>query len=58
CNRQGTPPPRYQLMSDRRGGRTAWSCVVTVHGVEVPARFWYDGPWINNACEDAAERAL
>lgn len=40
------------------GGRTAWSCVVTVQGANFPARFWYDGQYVNNAREDAAEKAL
>lgn len=41
------------------GGRTAWSCVVTISGAgQIPARFWYDGQYVNNAREDAAERAL
>ena len=41
------------------GGRTAWSCVVSVAGAgSFPARFWYDGTYINNAREDAAEKAL
>ena len=40
------------------GGRTAWSCTVTVGSQTVHARFWYDGQYVNNAREDAAERAL
>ncbi|EME79008.1 uncharacterized protein MYCFIDRAFT_123698, partial [Pseudocercospora fijiensis CIRAD86] len=41
------------------GGRTAWSCVVSIAGAgSFPARFWYDGTYINNAREDAAEKAL
>lgn len=40
------------------GGRTAWSSIVTVAGQRVPARFWYDGSYVNNAKEDAAEVAL
>nr|POE87982.1 hypothetical protein CFP56_11211 [Quercus suber] len=40
------------------GGRTAWSCTVGVGGQSIPARYWYDGQYINNAKEDAAERAL
>ncbi|GAB7326677.1 hypothetical protein MBLNU13_g10636t1 [Cladosporium sp. NU13] len=39
-------------------GRTAWSCTVTVGSQTVHARFWYDGQYVNNAREDAAERAL
>ncbi|KAM0708597.1 hypothetical protein Q7P35_005249 [Cladosporium inversicolor] len=50
--------PNYQIISDRRGGRTAWSCTVTVGSQTVHARFWYDGQYVNNAREDAAERAL
>ena len=46
-------------MSDRRGGRTAWSSTVTIKGNQVVnARFWYDGQYVNNAKEDAAEVAL
>ncbi|KAJ5731126.1 uncharacterized protein N7483_005634 [Penicillium malachiteum] len=40
------------------GGRTAWSSTVSVHGRNIAARYWYDGQYINNAKEDAAEVAL
>ncbi|KAJ5464775.1 uncharacterized protein N7458_000461 [Penicillium daleae] len=41
------------------GGRTAWSSTVTVQGHNtIAARYWYDGQYINNAKEDAAEVAL
>lgn len=41
------------------GGRTAWSSTVTVGGHHnIPARYWYDGQYINNAKEDAAEVVL
>lgn len=40
------------------GGRTAWSCQVTVQGKTHAARFWYDGNNLNNAKEDAAECAV
>jgi hypothetical protein len=40
------------------GGRTAWSATVTISGQNVAARYWYDGQFINNAKEDAAEVAL
>lgn len=40
------------------GGRTAWSSTVLVQGRTVAARYWYDGQYINNAKEDAAEVAL
>ena len=40
------------------GGRTAWASVVTVYGMQIQARFWYDGKNLNNAKEDAAEKAL
>ncbi|RYP65687.1 hypothetical protein DL771_008186 [Monosporascus sp. 5C6A] len=39
-------------------GRTAWSSIVTVHGRQIQARYWYDGKNLNNAREDAAEAAL
>ncbi|EME44070.1 hypothetical protein DOTSEDRAFT_71766 [Dothistroma septosporum NZE10] len=58
CRGQGVRAPNFQIVSDRRGGRTAWSCMVTVHGQNIQARFWYDGQYVNNAREDAAERAL
>ncbi|OQE80583.1 hypothetical protein PENNAL_c0045G10704 [Penicillium nalgiovense] len=41
-----------------QGGRTAWSSTVTVQGQNIAARYWYDGQFINNAKEDAAEVAL
>ena len=40
------------------GGRTAWSCVVNVQGQQFPARFWYDGAYMDQAREDASEMAL
>ena len=40
------------------GGRTAWSSTVTVQGQQISARFWYDGQYVDNAKEDAAEVAL
>lgn len=40
------------------GGRTAWSSTVFVSGKTVSARYWYDGQYVNNAKEDAAEVAL
>ncbi|CAO2652983.1 Nn.00g023940.m01.CDS01 [Neocucurbitaria sp. VM-36] len=50
--------PSYQDVSDRRGGRTAWSTVAVVNGTPYAARFWYDGAYIDQAKEDAAEIAL
>lgn len=49
---------RQHLLTLLIGGRTAWSCVITVQGTQVPARFWYDGQYVNNAREDASEKAL
>ena len=49
----------FNILSDRRGGRTAWSATVTIPGQRlVQARFWYDGQYVSNAKEDAAEVAL
>jgi hypothetical protein len=31
---------------------------VTIQGQNIPARYWYDGQYVNNAKEDAAEVAL
>ncbi|KAK4443574.1 hypothetical protein QBC34DRAFT_386105 [Podospora aff. communis PSN243] len=58
CRELQVQEPIFQLVSDRRGGRTAWSSKVTVYGTELSARFWYDGKNTNNAKEDAAEVAL
>jgi hypothetical protein len=58
CREAQIHPPVFQIMSDRRGGRTAWSSIVTVQGQNIQARFWYDGQHVNNAKEDAAEVAL
>ncbi|QPG94452.1 hypothetical protein C2857_006097 [Epichloe festucae Fl1] len=58
CRDSQLMPPVFQIVSDRRGGRTAWSSRVTVHGQTLAARFWYDGKNLNNAREDAAERAV
>ncbi|XP_044719183.1 uncharacterized protein HRG_07748 [Hirsutella rhossiliensis] len=58
CRQAKLLPPVFQLVSDRRGGRTAWSSRVIVHGKTVEARYWYDGKNLNNAREDAAECAV
>ncbi|CAF9913940.1 MAG: hypothetical protein HETSPECPRED_001701 [Heterodermia speciosa] len=59
CRRTQQHPPVFNIVSDRRGGRTAWSSTVTIKGNQVVnARFWYDGQYVNNAKEDAAEVAL
>ncbi|KAF2824355.1 hypothetical protein CC86DRAFT_420886, partial [Ophiobolus disseminans] len=58
CTARGWTEPVFQDVSDRRGGRTAWSTVVTVNGQHWPARFWYDGTFIAQAKEDSAEVAL
>ncbi|KAI0198414.1 hypothetical protein F4808DRAFT_262064 [Astrocystis sublimbata] len=58
CRDYQISPPDYQLVSDRRGGRTAWSSVVHVYGQRFQARYWYDGNNLNNAREDAAEAAF
>ncbi|KAK4189375.1 hypothetical protein QBC35DRAFT_145738 [Podospora australis] len=58
CRQWQIQAPVFQIVSDRRGGRTAWSSRVTVYGETLDARFWYDGKNINNATEDAAEVAL
>ena len=44
--------------SHRSGGRTAWSSTVTVEDWNCSARHWYDGQFIHNAREDAAEVML
>ncbi|KAI1777274.1 hypothetical protein F4818DRAFT_343501 [Hypoxylon cercidicola] len=58
CRQNQIQAPHFQIVSDRRGGRTAWSSVVTVYGRRIDARYWYDGRNITNAREDAAEAAL
>lgn len=40
------------------GGRTAWSATVTIKNENLAAKFWYDGQFLNNAKEDAAEVAV
>ncbi|KAK8100799.1 uncharacterized protein PG998_007798 [Apiospora kogelbergensis] len=58
CREYEYSAPEYQLVSDRRGGRTAWSSIVVVFNTTIQARYWYDGKNLNNAREDAAEAAL
>ncbi|CAI4219922.1 unnamed protein product [Parascedosporium putredinis] len=58
CRDKKYPLPHFELVSDRRGGRTAWSSRVMVKGQVFQARFWYDGKNLNNAKEDAAQLAL
>ncbi|KAL9058927.1 MAG: hypothetical protein Q9162_001484 [Coniocarpon cinnabarinum] len=63
CEERQMSSPSYQIFSDRRGGRTAWSAHVTVVDATgsprtFHARNWYSGEYVNNAKEDAAELAL
>lgn len=58
CQIRGCRQPKYEMFSDRRGGRTAWSSTVEINGEQFQARYWYDGSYSNNAKEDAAEVAL
>ncbi|KAI0129463.1 hypothetical protein BJ170DRAFT_680963 [Xylariales sp. AK1849] len=58
CHKCGYDVPDFLIVSDRRGGRTAWSSIVTVCNQQIKARFWYDGRNLTNAKEDAAEAAL
>ncbi|KAK2760186.1 hypothetical protein FQN54_002253 [Arachnomyces sp. PD_36] len=58
-------PPNPQVNGVRstwqeqlEGGRTAWSARVNIQGQLYSARYWYDGQYVNNAKEDAAEVAL
>ncbi|OQE22319.1 hypothetical protein PENSTE_c010G06079 [Penicillium steckii] len=56
---QGSAAASRQSWQDQlSGGRTAWSSTVTVQGQNIAARYWYDGQYINNAKEDAAEVAV
>jgi len=57
CREAQIQPPVFQMYSDRRGGRTAWSSKVTIDGHSLSARYWYDGRYLNNAKEDVAEVA-
>ena len=47
-----------QRLTFSAGGRTAWSSTVTVEDWNCSARLWYDGQFIQNAHEDAAEVML
>ncbi|KAH8170398.1 hypothetical protein LIA77_09179 [Sarocladium implicatum] len=58
CRDAQIEPPAFQIVSDRRGGRTAWSSRVTVYSQTFSARYWYDGKNLHNAREDAAELAV
>ncbi|KAJ6264351.1 hypothetical protein Dda_0496 [Drechslerella dactyloides] len=58
CQANMLRPPVWKIMSDRRGGRTAWSATVDIGGNTIQARYWYDGNYLANAKEDAAEVAL
>lgn len=51
------PSDELTLLPCFPGGRTAWSATVTVQGQNLSARYWYDGQYLNNAKEDAAEVA-
>ncbi|KAE8133726.1 hypothetical protein BDV38DRAFT_257313 [Aspergillus pseudotamarii] len=58
CKNHRLSEPVFNIFTESRGKRTAWSCVVRVQAKEYPAQFWYDGDHLNNAKEDAAEKAL
>ncbi|BAE65438.1 hypothetical protein F9C07_13405 [Aspergillus flavus] len=58
CKNHKLDAPLFNIYTERRGGRTAWTCVASVQGRQYPAQFWYDGNYVNNAKEDAAEKAL
>ncbi|CAD6439795.1 04ce4f9a-bec6-4645-9fa8-2a542d517cb5 [Sclerotinia trifoliorum] len=58
CREAQIQPPIFQIVSDKRGGRTAWSSTVFVSGQNIPARYWYDGQNVNTMKEDAAEVAF
>ncbi|KAH3952009.1 hypothetical protein HBH53_051820 [Parastagonospora nodorum] len=58
CTVRGFSNPSYQTVSDRRGGRTAWSSIACINGVTYPAKFWYDGEYVEQSKHDAAESAL
>jgi len=57
CRLAQMSKPHFEMFSDRRGGRTAWSSKVTIDGHCMEARYWYDGNYLNNAKEDVAEVA-
>ncbi|EEQ29476.1 conserved hypothetical protein [Microsporum canis CBS 113480] len=58
CRQSKLQAPVFNLVSDRRGGRTAWSSSVSIQGSSFSARYFYAGEYINNAKEDAAEVAF
>ena len=58
CRARRLSPPQYTMLSDRRGGRTAWSCQLILLSKVILARFWYDGTNSLSAVEDAAQQAL
>ncbi|TQS31410.1 hypothetical protein Golomagni_08304 [Golovinomyces magnicellulatus] len=58
CRESQIATPVFQLISDRRGGRTAWSSRVTINTKTISARYWYDGKNVNIMKEDAAECAV
>ncbi|KAJ5329099.1 hypothetical protein N7452_009489 [Penicillium brevicompactum] len=57
-NTPGAPNARPSWQDQLRGGRTAWSSTVVIQERTIYARYWYDGQYLNNAKEDAAEVAL
>ncbi|KAG2421820.1 hypothetical protein HFD88_005796 [Aspergillus terreus] len=58
CQKIGLPAPVFHIISDRRGGRTAWSSFVELKVANVSSPYWFDGEYTNNAKEAAAEAAL
>ncbi|KAK8159740.1 hypothetical protein IWX90DRAFT_489167 [Phyllosticta citrichinensis] len=59
CRALQCPPPIYKEYSDRRGGRTAWSCSVHIGPhIFAKATYWYDGKYVEKAKDDAALNML
>ncbi|KAF2746389.1 hypothetical protein M011DRAFT_468860 [Sporormia fimetaria CBS 119925] len=58
CAVRGLPEPRLQDVSDRRGGRTAWTCRAEFNGTVINALYHYELQRLEQAREDAAEQAV
>ena len=58
CLQRDIDLPPYSMLTETKGGRPAYSCIVTVKGVQFHARNWYTASHQKQAREDAAEVAL
>lgn len=58
CVNNGLTLPSIQLLSNRRGGRTAWTAYLDFEGQRIEAGYWYDRGEVDKAREEVAYGVL